>query len=599
MLWPSGGSVFFSALTPGLGREPWVSDGTEATTRLVNDMVPGPSGESWLRHVVATSRGTLLTFGNLPAPGTGSYWLTTATGAAAADVTFLWSSPLISTGAVGLGGGALLLASDFQTSAQLWNTDLTVGAPDVLYDKLIGAFGFTPARDQVFFLDGQNPLMVTDGTTAGTHKVRAWPDGIQGSALVRGMRSLDHRVVFNVASPKRIGDELWISDGTRNGTTLLRDIRRGPASSRPRSLTRWADRIYFTANDGRHGRQIWRTDGTKAGTWRVTDLDVNTGAPVVCDGALFFIGVDQAGAALWTSQGTRGSERRVAKLPGARGSRPKSPRCLPGGLAFTAHDPQHGRELWTLPNGRHRPTLHDIRPGRRSSVPHSLTRAGNSLFFIANDGKQAANSGPPACNHRHTPSPQQQPEPTRCDSVRRALRGHTGHEPRSERPVAQGIGYRVRRRRGILKSWRRCLRLWVAPRACSVWPERGMSGSWRTRWSATRSATAFIPSGSRRIGEALGGPKEFSARYGDETSVVRMHSGNGPHDEMDRRAVACFDQALADVGIGEGDRLRQVRHDYSAWATTTTMARYHRSAEDVPDGLAIPQWSWAGLVDAP
>ena len=36
-------------------------------------------------------------------------------------------------------------------------------------------------------------------------------------------------------------------------------------------------------------------------------------------------------------------------------------------------------------------------------------------------------------------------------------------------------------------------------------------------------------------------------------------------------------------------------HDYFAWATTTTMARYHRSADDVPDGLAIPRWSWDGL----
>ena len=50
--------------------------------------------------------------------------------------------------------------------------------------------------------------------------------------------------------------------------------------------------------------------------------------------------------------------------------------------------------------------------------------------------------------------------------------------------------------------------------------------------------------------EALGGPRTFSTEYGDETSVVRMHSGNGPHDEMDRRAIACFDQALADVGLG-------------------------------------------------
>ena len=94
--------------------------------------------------------------------------------------------------------------------------------------------------------------------------------------------------------------------------------------------------------------------------------------------------------------------------------------------------------------------------------------------------------------------------------------------------------------------------------------------------------------------EALGGPPTYSARYGDETSVVRLHSGNGEHDDMDRRAIACFDQALLDVGVTPETRLHQVLHDYFAWATTTTMARYHDSADDVPDGLVIPQWSWGG-----
>jgi hemoglobin len=75
-----------------------------------------------------------------------------------------------------------------------------------------------------------------------------------------------------------------------------------------------------------------------------------------------------------------------------------------------------------------------------------------------------------------------------------------------------------------------------------------------------------------------------------------MHSGNGPHEEMDRRAIACFDQALVDVGLADDDSLRQVLHNYFEWATTTTMSRYHRSEEDVPDGLSIPHWSWDGLV---
>jgi hemoglobin len=111
----------------------------------------------------------------------------------------------------------------------------------------------------------------------------------------------------------------------------------------------------------------------------------------------------------------------------------------------------------------------------------------------------------------------------------------------------------------------------------------------------------FHPAHSQRLAaywaEALGGPTTYSDSYGDETPVVRTHSGNGPHEEMDRRAIGCFDQALEDVGLAADDRLRLVLHDYFAWATTTTMSRYHRSADDVPDGLRIPHWSWGGLVN--
>jgi hemoglobin len=97
--------------------------------------------------------------------------------------------------------------------------------------------------------------------------------------------------------------------------------------------------------------------------------------------------------------------------------------------------------------------------------------------------------------------------------------------------------------------------------------------------------------------EALGGPTTYSDSYGDETSVVRIHSGNGVHEEMDQRAIACFDQAMTDIGVGDDDPVRSVLHDYFAWATTTSMARYHETADDVPDGLRIPRWSWDGLQD--
>jgi hemoglobin len=95
--------------------------------------------------------------------------------------------------------------------------------------------------------------------------------------------------------------------------------------------------------------------------------------------------------------------------------------------------------------------------------------------------------------------------------------------------------------------------------------------------------------------EALGGPPSFSVQYGDESSVVGMHSGMGEHEDMDRRAVACFDQALSDVGLDESEPLRTVLHDYFAWATFSSMNRFPESADDVPAGLRVPRWSWDGL----
>lgn len=108
----------------------------------------------------------------------------------------------------------------------------------------------------------------------------------------------------------------------------------------------------------------------------------------------------------------------------------------------------------------------------------------------------------------------------------------------------------------------------------------------------------YHPEHTRRLAaywaEALGGPPTYTEQYGDETTVVRMHSGNGEHSDMDRRAIACFDEALSDAGL-TAEPLRDVLHDYFAWATTTAMARYHESADDVPDGLPMPHWSWDGL----
>ena len=85
--------------------------------------------------------------------------------------------------------------------------------------------------------------------------------------------------------------------------------------------------------------------------------------------------------------------------------------------------------------------------------------------------------------------------------------------------------------------------------------------------------------------EVLGGPATYSQTMGDEAHVVRLHSGNGPHDEMDRRAVAAFAAALADAGVPEEHHERLV-----AWFRDANeyVNHHYPTPEDVPDGLAMP-----------
>jgi len=98
--------------------------------------------------------------------------------------------------------------------------------------------------------------------------------------------------------------------------------------------------------------------------------------------------------------------------------------------------------------------------------------------------------------------------------------------------------------------------------------------------------------------QALGGPTAYTDAMGDQSHVLRLHSGNGEHEEMDERAQACFAQAIEDAGLPDDARLRSTLTAYFRWATSD-LNTHPDSPDDVPADLPLPRWSWAGPVGEP
>ena len=94
--------------------------------------------------------------------------------------------------------------------------------------------------------------------------------------------------------------------------------------------------------------------------------------------------------------------------------------------------------------------------------------------------------------------------------------------------------------------------------------------------------------------EVLGGPPAFSSSCGDESSVLDMHSGNGPIDDLGERFLACFVAAMDDAGLPADPEFREAMRAYMRWAVDNVLA-YSPIGSVVPAGVAMPRWGWNGL----
>jgi ELWxxDGT repeat protein len=182
--------------------------------------------------------------------------------------------------------------------------------------------------------------------------------GVPFSSYPNQFTSLQSRVLFS-ATTQLHGAELWTTDGTAVGTTLLKNIRLGSQSSNPRIAGEINGSVLFFADDGIHGFELWRTDGTPSGTQLVRDI-----RPGLADGVASIV---RSTIRSWD---------------------PTSACVYDGRLYFAADDGRFGSELW-VSDGSSEGTFRitDIADSGSSSAPSNLTDVAGVTYFTANDGR--------------------------------------------------------------------------------------------------------------------------------------------------------------------------------------------------------------------
>jgi len=225
--------------------------------------------------------------------------------------------------------------------------DINPGAEDGRPDRFITYNG-----QLIFRADTEDTgaeLWISDGTEDGTRllkDINTDPDFSAGNSNPGNFIEFDGKVYFSARAPG-LGTELWVTDGTEAGTELLIDIQEGEANGAPRDFVVFQEQLWFTATTENESSELWVSDGTAAGTELF--FDINPGA-----------GVGNPNFKFVTAEG--------------------------GLMYFNARTPDEGTELWVT-NGTVGGTqlLKDINLGSDNSFPSRFTSVGNNVFFRAAD----------------------------------------------------------------------------------------------------------------------------------------------------------------------------------------------------------------------
>lgn len=265
-------------------------------------------------------------------------------------------------------------------------------APYLVKD-LGNASGATSARssDPRAFLDSGGKLFFV--ATSETNGLEPWVHDAGGTRFLRDINGgtagsnvtlfmeLTPGVVIFTANDGVNGTQLWRSDGTEAGTTLLKIVNATASGFLP--TFSYGGKVFFSVDDGVHGREPWVTDGTSEGT----QLLVETGPGTAGNGAGNFFRFGNttrffALGGIWSTDGTPTGTTLDILLESYR----FGVAVVGNAFYFFGYDSVHGMEPWKS-DGTAAGTsmIKEIRSGV-ASYSISIAPTTSGAVFFADDG---------------------------------------------------------------------------------------------------------------------------------------------------------------------------------------------------------------------
>lgn len=386
-----GNETFFVANDNSHGLELWKTDGTSGGTVMVKDIAPGAPSSAPEQMTVFD--GKLYFTANDQVHGR-ELWVTDGTEAGTQLVididTIASSSPDYLTV---VGNELLFSAYDATSGDELWKFDGTTAS--MVADLRPGSFGSTPyyltnAAGTLYFSASNTDAIGRElwkyEADSGVTLVRNIADLSFESGNPQNLFAIGDKLYFSAVGPSDnyFGRELYVSDGTSNGTVMVEDINPGVADSSPAYLANVNGELWFSASTAATGRELFRSDGTSGGTGIVDDFTPGSGGsnPISivyqADGA--FVHFDTYHYIVYFPNSGPGEYRGNNIYPGSEFVAGN------GYVYFARANSGSNYELWQINTTTRAVTLvQEINPSA-GSYPSALTFANGRLFFTANDG---------------------------------------------------------------------------------------------------------------------------------------------------------------------------------------------------------------------